>query len=198
LGYAAFYQDYTEYNVVDQTGTIEPQYKLGNTIFSLPIGYNYVFEDGDPDYYRYNLSPTATYQIPNTNQAIAINSLVSRNVDVDDIHALDEDGNIIGAGCGYLILFEKLGRIRLSIDYQHVQYDATVREYGAFAGDNGWPSFSNNQRSDDLLSSNINLQYDFTPSVGLFTDYTFIHAHSNVKVYNYDRNLIEGGISIKY
>jgi len=198
FGYANFYEDYSEYNLIDQAISLEPQYTVGNMIYSLPLVYNYVLEDNKTDYYRYSALPTITYRIPNSNQAIAINGIAAAIVDKDDIPELNEDGSSYGGGLAYLILFDKLGIIRLSFDYQHAEYDATVRDYAVFAGDPNSYLFPQDHREDDLLSTNLDLEYDFTPNIGLFSSYTYVHTHSNVSVYDYDRNIVEGGITLRY
>ena len=71
-GYMDFHQDFSEYNVIDQSLSLEPQYKAGPFIYSLPFSFNLTMEDGGHDYNRYAVSPTLTYLIPDTRQAVAV------------------------------------------------------------------------------------------------------------------------------
>lgn len=194
-GYADFHHDDREYDLIDQSVSVEPQYSDGDLIYSLPFSYNYVLQDNKSDYYRYVASPTMTYLLPFPNQAVAVNALAAKIIDMNNIPEtvpkLNEDGETVGAGCAYLIFFEKLSRIRLSLDYQHTEYDAKVADYGMDLS-------SQRHREDDIVSVNLDLQYNFTSHAGLFTSYTFVHSNSNVDVYEYNRSIIEGGIALRY
>jgi hypothetical protein len=190
-GYADLHQDYREFDMIDQSVSVEPQYTSGNLIYSLPLAYNYVLQDNKSDYYRYVASPTATYVLPFPNQAIAVNAMAAKIIDIDNIKELNEDGVTIGAGCAYLIFFEQSSRIRLSLDYQHTEYDAKLVDYAM-------GSVSQSHREDNILSANLDLQYNFTSHAGLFTSYTYAHSNSNIDVYEYDRSIIEGGIALRY
>ncbi len=188
--YADFHQDYDQYNVIDQTVSVEPQYFSGNFIYSLPLGYNYVLEDEKTDYVRYNATPTVTYLLPNITHAVALYGLASSIDDRDDYPA-DEDGTAFGGGFGYIIFFHNLSKIRFSVDYQHTAYDAKVNFYET-------ASSSTDDREDDLLAFNVDMQYQFTSHVGVYTSYSYFHTHSNVDTYDYDRNIIEGGLALRF
>ena len=129
-GYMDFHQDFDQYDVIDQSISIEPQYNLDKLTYSLPLAYNYALEDGETDYSKYTVSPTITWLIPETNQALAFYGIGSIIDDRDDDNVLDEDGDAVGAGCAYVIFGENASRIRLSLDYQHSRYDAQVVDYG--------------------------------------------------------------------
>jgi len=205
-GYADFHQDFDEYDVIDQSLSIEPQYTSGQLTYSLPVAFNYALEDGDTDYNKYTASPTLTYLIPETSQAVAVYGIGSIIADRDN-PMLDPNGNImfdqngdtildedalsIGVGCAYVLFFDNSSRIRLSIDYQHTTYDALVVDYGT-------TSVSTDEREDDSLVAGIDIQYQFTKYIGIYTNYSFIHSNSNVDLYEYDRNIVEAGIAFKY
>jgi hypothetical protein len=205
-GYADFHQDYTEYNVIDQSVSLEPQYTLGQITYSMPFAFNYALEDGNTDYNKYTISPTLTYLIPETSQAVAFYGIASiiddrdaalrddsGNVirDQDGNPTLDEDAGAFGAGCAYVLFFQKSSRIRLSLDYQRTKYNARVVDYGT-------SSDSNNQRVDNGIVAGVDIQYQFTEILGIYTNYSYIHSSSNVDLYDYNRNIIEGGIALKY
>ncbi len=204
--YADFHQDFDEYDVMDQSVSFEPQYTRGQFTYSMPFAFNYALEDGDTDYNKYTISPTVTYLIPETSQAVAFYGIASiiddrdaalrdaagnviRDQDGDSI--LDEDAGAYGVGCAYVLFFQKLSRIRLSIDYQHTKYNAREIDYGTV-------SVSNDQREDDIIVAGVDIQYQFTEIFGIYTNYYYIYSSSNVDLYDYNRNIIEGVIALKY
>jgi hypothetical protein len=199
-GYANFYEDFNEYNVIDQTGSVEPQYFHDALILSMPLSYNYVLEDTKSDYYRYSAMPTITYLLPGIDHAVSVNGFFSHIVDKDDSEMydvdLDEDGDIAGTGCAYLFYFIKNGRVRISADYQHTKYDATEGDYAKFI-DNAIIDAPDN-REDDILLANLDVQYPLNSFSALYSSFSYIHSHSNIKLYDYNRNIVEAGVSFKY
>ncbi len=189
-GYADFHQDFDEYDVIDQSVSFEPQYTSGQLTYSMPFAFNYALEDGDTDYNKYTISPTLTYLIPQTSQAIAVYGIGSI-IDDRDNSSLNEDGEAIGVGCAYVLFFENSSRIRLSLDYQNTEYDARVVDYGT-------SSVSTDKRDDDSIVAGVDIQYQFTQFLGVYTNYSFIHSSSNVDIYDYGRHIVEAGIALKY
>ncbi|MCU0598506.1 MAG: hypothetical protein MUE70_04510 [Desulfobacterales bacterium] len=205
-GYANFYDDYNQYNVIDQSITLEPQCFMGDFVFSLPTGYNYVMEDQETDFYRYIIMPTTTYLIPGSVHAVAANILYAHIMDGDDSILgnsesteinLDEDGNTFGAGCAYIYYFKNRGRIRMSADYQRAEYDATVANYIQAINDVS-TRYPQNKREDDILLANVDIQFPLSSFLSVYSSYSYIHTNSNVDLYEYDRNLIEGGFMLRY
>jgi hypothetical protein len=191
IAYSDFYDDYNEFNVVDQTGSFEPQYEISeNLLFSLPLTYNYVLEDYETDSDRYSILPTITYYISQLNQAVAVSGTFSTLNDRDDI-STDEDGDSTGIGAAYMFSLMKNCLVKISVDYMNTEYDARLVDY--MTG-----STSQKHRDDDTTSANLDIQYNFTPNFGIFTSYTYIHAESNVKVYDYDRDIIGAGVLLRY
>jgi hypothetical protein len=204
--YADFHQDFDEYDVIDQSLSAESQYTSGQLTYSLPVAFNYALEDGDTDYRKYTVSPTLTYLIPETSQALAvyvIGSIIDDRdaalldvagtvkLDQDGKPILDEDAGALGAGCAYVLFFQNLSRIRLSLDYQHTKYHARVTDYDT-------PSVSNDQREDDTIVAGVDAQYQLNEFFGIYTNYSFIHSNSNVDLYEYNRHIVEAGIAFKY
>jgi len=104
---------------------------------------------------------------------------------------LDEDADALGIGCAYVLFFKNSSRVRLSLDYQNTEYDARVIDYNT-------TSVSNSKRDDDTLVAGLDIQYQFTEIFGIYANYSYIHSSSNVSIYDYNRNIIEGGIAFKY
>lgn len=190
-GYADFHEDFREFDTIDQSISVEPQYSYGGLIYSLPLAYNYVLEDNKSDYYRYSVSPTVTYRLPKLNHAVSVNVLAAKIKDEDDIPDINDDGDTIGVGCAYLIFFEKLSLIRVSVDYEDTEYNGRVADYQS-------SSLSRSHRDDKILSAGLDAQYNFTPHVGLFSSYTYVHSDSNVDVYEYNRSVIQAGVALRY
>ncbi len=189
-GYASFYQDFNEYDVIDQSISLEPQYTKGQLTYSLPVAYGYALEDNKTDYVKYTVSPTLTYLIPQTNQAVAFYG-IGAIIDDRDHSAYDEDAKTAGAGCAYILFFKDVSTIRLSLDYQHSKYDEAVLGYEP-------TSTSTDKRTDDNLVAGLDIQYQLTNFFGIYTNYSFIHSTSNVDLYEYNRHLVEAGIAFKY
>ena len=205
-GYADFHRDFDEYDIIDQSISLEPQYTLGQMTFSVPVAFNYAMEDGDTDYNKYTASPTLTYLFPDNEQAVAVYAIGSLIDDRDDpledefgnlIYdsfgdtLLDEDAQALGAGCAYLLFFDGGSRIRLSLDYQHSVYDAKVIDYDTV-------SLSQNDREDDIVVAGLDAQYQLTDVFGIYANYSFIHSNSNVSLYEYDQNIVEAGVALRF
>jgi len=190
-GYMDFHQDFGEYDVIDQSLSLEPQYTAGPFIYSLPLSINVVLEAGEDDYVRYSVSPTLTYLIPDTRQAVALYGIGAQIDDRDKNRTLDEDGETLGVGCAYLYAFENKSRVRLSLDYQNTIYDARVVDYGT-------ASTSRDERADNAIVAGLDILFQITGHFGLYINYAFIHSNSNVALYEYDRHVLAGGVSLKF
>jgi hypothetical protein len=190
-GYMDFHQDFREYDLIDQTLSLEPQYKAGQFIYSLPLSFNLTMEDGEHDYNMYAVSPTITYLIPDTRQAVSFYG-IGAQIDDRDKNSFDEDGITLGGGCAYLYFFENKSRVRLSLNYQHTTYDnAIVLDYPT-------ASLSSDKRKDDAIVAGLDILLHITDHFGLYINYAFIHSNSNVDLYEYDRHLVGGGVELKF
>ncbi|MFP4225559.1 MAG: hypothetical protein ACLFRF_02430 [Desulfobacterales bacterium] len=187
--YADFHQDLDEYNVIEQVFSIEPYLNKGALIYSLPVRYTFGMEDQETDYHRIALYPTLTFKIPDRLQAIEAYGFVS-HINDDDDYAVDEDAIGAGAGIGYIIFSQDRSYIRLSAEYQNTGYDAAVADYGI--------STNTDDRSDNALSANLELNYQLLSYMDLYSNYSYIHTNSNVSIYDYDRHIIEGGVSFSF
>jgi hypothetical protein len=190
-GYMNFHKNFGEYDVIDQSLSLEPQYRVGPFIYSLPLSLNVALQAGEDDYVRYSVSPTLTYLIPDTSQAVILYGIGARIDDRDKDRTLDEDGEALGIGCAYLYAFENRSRVRLSLDYQRTTYDARVADYGT-------PSVSKDEREDNAIVAGLDVLFQITDHFGLYVNYAFIHSNSNVNLYEYDRHLVEGGVALKF
>ena len=196
-GYADFHQDYDEYDTIDQSISVEPLYKTGQFIFSLPLSFNLALQDGDHDFDRYAVSPTLTYLIPNTKQALAIYGIAAKIEDKDDddkiagLEWFDDDGKTFGGGLAYLYYFANKSRLRLSVDYQHSEYDSLVWQYQN-------TSDFKEERDSNAIVAGLDILFQLTDHFGLYLNYAFIHSTSNVDVYEYNRHLVEGGLALKF
>ena len=190
-GYADFHRDFDQYDMMDQSLSLEPQYKHGPLLYSLPISFNFVLEDGEHDYNRYSVSPALTYLIPETRQAVALYGVGAWMDDRDQNNALDEDGTTLGVGCAYLYAFENRSRVRLSLDFQHTTYDERVVDYRR-------ASLSTDKREDKTVAAGLDVLFRITSRFGLYINYAFIHSRSNVDLYEYDRHVAEGGVAFNF
>jgi len=190
-GYMDFHKSFKEYNVIDQSLSLEPQYRNGQFIYSLPFSFNITLVDNRHDNNRYSVSPTVTYLIPDTRQAVALYAIGSRIEDRKNKITLDEDGTTFGGGGAYLYIFENKSRVRLSLDYQHTTYNARVVNYAT-------ASVSADKREDNVMMAGLDFLFQLTGHVGLYVNYAFIHSNSNVKLYEYDRHVVEGGVALRF
>ncbi len=190
-GYADFHEDFSEYDVIDQTLSLEPQWTTNQLTFSLPLMFNYVMEDGETNYNRYTILPTVTWLIPQTHQAVAIYAIGSKIEDRDNDKTLDEDGKTFGCGCSFLAFLNDDCRLYLSLDYQQTKYDVQVVNYGT-------DSMSTAHRKDNNLTAGLDIQYKLNKYVAVYVNYSFTNSKSNVSVFQYDRNIINLGIAFTY
>ena len=196
-GYMDFHQDFHKYDVIDQTLSVEPQFKAGQFIFSLPLLFNLAMENGEHSYNRYAVSPTLTYLIPDTRQAVSVYGIGARIDDKEKNYVgsdeFYEDGVTWGGGFAYLYNFENKSRVRLSLNYQHTAYDnALVWQYLTPTSD-----FSE-KRKDESIAAGLDILLPLTDHFGLYINYAFIHSHSNVDLYKYDRHLAGVGVELKF
>jgi len=190
-GYMDFHQDFREYDVIDQTLSLEPQFKAGQFVVSLPLSFNLTMENGEHDYNRYAVSPTLTYLIPDTRQAVSVYGIYAR-IDDKDKNKLDEDGVTLGTGCAYLYTFENKSRVRLSLNYQQTTYDnARPWDYPTTSG-------SLDKRKDEAIVAGLDILWHITDHFGLYINYAFTHSNSNVDLYKYDRHLAGAGVELKF
>jgi hypothetical protein len=187
--YADFHRDLDEYNVIEQLLSVEPSLKKGPLTYSLPVRYVFAMEDQETDYHRISLQPTLTYEVPGLRQAIEAYGLIAQINDDDDF-AVDEDAVAGGAGLGYILFSQNRSYIRLSAEYQNVDYDAAVIDYGTSA--------NTDDRSDNILSGNLELNYQLFSRMDLYSTYSYIHTNSNVSIYDYDRHIVEAGVSLPF
>jgi hypothetical protein len=85
----------------------------------------------------------------------------------------------------------------MSADYQRAEYDATVANY-IQAINNVSTRYPQNKREDDILLANVDIQFPLSSFLSVYSSYSYIHTNSNVDLYEYDRNLIEGGFMLRY
>lgn len=187
--YADFHQDLDEYNVIEQLFSIEPYLKKGGLIYSLPVRYTFAMEDQETDYHRIAVYPTLTYKIPGRRHAIEAYGFISRIFDDDD-YEVDEDAIAGGIGIGYIIFSEDRSYIRFFAEYQNSDYDAAVADYGA--------STNMDDRSDNILSANLELNYQLLSRMDLYSAYSYIHTNSNTNLYDYDRHIVEAGVALAF
>jgi len=188
-GYADFHQDFARYDVIVNSVSLEPRYTVQQVTYGLPLSLDMATQDGEADYNRYTVSPTAIYLFPDATRAAAVYGAASR-IDDRDRSREDEDGVALGAGCAYVMLFKK-SHLRLSVDYQHTTYDAPVSAYPPLAT-------SMEKRKDNSWAAGIEMQFLLGDHLGLFANYACIHSRSNVEIYDYARHLLEAGVVIEY
>lgn len=189
--YADFHSDLDEYDVIDQSLTFEPQWRNDSFVYSLPIRYHYAIQDSDPDYHRFSISPTITFKIPNINNAVEVYGILACTNDVDNFTDFDEDSHSRGGGVGYVIFAKNRTYFRVLGDYRHIYFDEKVITYEYT------PNFSE-KRHDSILSLTAEHNIQINNYADFFINYTYIHTNSNVSFYDYDRNIIEAGMSLNF
>ncbi len=212
-GYVDFHKDFGEYDAIDQSLSLEPQYRRGPLVFGLPVSLNVALQAGEDDYVRYLVTPTVTYlfrQAPpavplfptgpregdrdkegETLQAVSLYGIGAQLDDRDKDRTLDEDGRTLGLGCAYLHLFGNGSRVRLSLDYLRTEYDARIADYGTGAA-------STERREDDAVVAGVDILFRLTAHFGLYANYSFTRSHSNVSLYDYDRHVAGGGVALSF
>ena len=48
------------------------------------------------------------------------------------------------------------------------------------------------------LVAGVDIQFQITDVFGVYAMYSYIHSHSNVDLYDYDRNIAEAGLALKF
>lgn len=190
-GYMDFHQDFGEYDVIYQSLAVSPQYRAGPFIFSIPLALNVALEAGEDDYVRYSSYPTITYLIPDTRQAVSFYGIGAQIDDRDKGRALDDDGETLGLGFAYLYAFENKSRVRLSLDYQHTIYDASVVAYETSCD-------LRDKRKDNTIMAGLDIVYQMTDHFGLYVNYALMRSNSNVSLYEFDRHVVQGGVVLRF
>ena len=172
---------------MDQTATLEGQWVTGRFIFSMPVGYNYILEDGHSDSRRITLSPTCLWLFSEGRQALALFGLYA-DIEDKDGSVPDDSGTSSGGGCAYVFQGQNQVRLSLSLAYQSTKYDSETLDYDACA----IPA----SRRDKTAVANAGIFFPLSSRLGLYADYTYLHNNSNVPMYDYDRQIIEGGLAV--
>lgn len=193
-GYAQFFREREDFNVMNQSFIVEPNYTIGQGVFAAPFSFNSVVEDNKRDAYLYTVTPTYTFVFSDFRQAMSVYAIASTISDKDDNKKQNEDGVLWGCGFAYNRLMTDKSDIRLSMEFTTALYEAAVSTYNTYT----ITSFSMDDREDKLMTAGVKYNYRINSSAGLYTRYSFIHSTSNVELNNYDRNIIEVGISYSY
>ncbi len=189
--YADFHSDLDEYDVIDQSITFEPQWRINSFLCSLPIRYTYAMQDNNSDYHRFSISPTLTVKIPNVNNAVEIYGIIAGTNDVDTFTDFDEDSHSRGGGVGYVFFSKNRTYFRMLGDYRHIYFDEKVRTYDGTSNSTG-------NRHDSIISVTAEHNIQINNYADIFINYTYMHTKSNVSFYDYDRFVIGSGISLNF
>jgi hypothetical protein len=188
--YADVHEAFKENDVIEQLVSVEPQLFHGDFIFSLPLQYVYGMEDDDSKYHRYSAAPTATFKLPDSSQAVEVYGKISQILDVDPYPSFDEDGHSLGGGMAYLISLKDRTYFRILGDYQRIYYDSRAWDY--------INESSSDKRHDIAASLGAEYNFQITRYLDLMASYTFIHTHTNVAIYDYDKHIVQAGVSFKF
>ncbi|MEZ4576766.1 MAG: hypothetical protein R2875_01795 [Desulfobacterales bacterium] len=161
-GTRIFTRIFDEYDIIDQSISLEPQYTLGQMTFSVPVAFNYAMEDGDTDIINMP-HPHSDLFVPDNEQAVAVYAIGSLIDDRDDPlkdefgnllydsfrdTLLDEDAQALRRGIMRICCFSDGGSPFVCLDYQHSVYDAKVIDYDTV-------SLSQNDREDDIVVAGL-------------------------------------------
>lgn len=188
--YADLHDEFDQYDLMEHLFSVEPQWSRNNFIYSLPIRYTYAREDNQSKYHRYALAPTLTYVIADSKHAFEFYGTTSLVDDVDQYVNFDEDAYTYGGGIGYLIFSDTRTYFKVSGDYNRFHYDARGWDYLGTA--------TSDKRQDEVMTFSalhniqINNFFDFNIS------YIFIHTDSNVAYYDYDKYIIQTGVTARF
>lgn len=188
--YADAHHDFDENDLVEQLISLEPQWFQNNFIYSLPLQYNYTMEDNDSDYHRYSIAPTLTVKFPALNHAVEAYGMASKINDVDEYVDFDEDGYSLGGGLGYLIFSKNRTYFRIAGDHHRIRYDSKGNDY--------INTVTTDKRQDLVTSLGAEHNIQITDYCDLNLNYTYIHTHSNVKFYDYDKHILQAGVSLNF
>lgn len=188
--YADLHEEFKENDVLDQLVSAEPQWYMGNVVFSLPLKYIYSREDNESSYHRYTASPTITVSFPEKNQAIEFYGTWSQIEDVDEYPEFDEDGRSFGGGMSYLFTPVDRHAFRVLADYQQIDYDSRAWDY--------LNETTSDKRHDMLTSLGAEHTFRITDHLDFMARYTFVHTHSNVDIYDYDQHIVQAGMALHY
>lgn len=190
-GSARFYRQ-TDDELLDNTLSIVPHYTASSgMMFSLPVSAGYATENGYGDYYRYAVSPSVMYLLPGASQAVTVYVSASRINDTDKMIEIDEDGVSTGIGAGWYAMLTDTVQTKFFIDYTRVDYDVPVKEY--------MPEIEESEkRSDTLVSAGVDIQWQVSGYMGLFSSFTWVRSDSNTPGNDYDRGIWEMGVMFTY
>jgi hypothetical protein len=188
--YADFHNKFSDYNIIEHLFSIEPQWLADNFIYSLPLRYSYAREDNRAKYHRYAAAPTLTWIKPDSRHAFEFYGTAGLIDDVNRAVPIDEDARLIGGGIGYLMFSESRSFFRLSCEYNHIGFDARGRDYRF--------TETSNKRRDEVLALNALHNIQITSFLDFNVNYAFIHTNSNVTFYDYDKFVIQAGITARF
>ena len=190
-GYADFHQDFSEFDVQEHQFTIEPQYTSGQFMYSLQLGAARMLEDGRHDTDSLIILPAVTRLMNSGSEAITFYGHAAKIEDKDTDAILNEDRKTYGAGISYFFTAGEAGSVLISMGYAEADFDAFIREYEP-------ETESNDRRSDQVVTAGLDLFSRFTPHMGFYASYSYNNVSSNVAAYDYQRHILEAGISVFY
>lgn len=190
-GYADYYRDLSEFDLQDHQVSIEPQYISDQLVCSLQLGGGRRFENGQHDADRIIISPAVTRLLDSGSKAIAVYGHAAKIEDKNTARVLNEDRKTLGAGISYFFTPGENGSALISLEYAKADYEAFVSDYDPEVE-------SNDRRNDRALVASLDFLSRITPHLGFYAGYSYIHNRSNMFLFDYQRHILEGGISLFY
>jgi len=211
-------------NVTSYTVTVTPNYNIDKGTIGLPVGYNYT-DVGESKYLTtLSATPTLNYLLGKTNMAQATfkyqkNDFTRPAIIPDE----NRTSNFFAGGLGWYHFFaENKGffgaHYELDKDdtkgsnwrFLGNRFDATVlypfweKFRASLAGEIFLQDFDKTnsvfgkERDDQVYTVSSMLAYNFWKAAELQFRYTFVKDRSNIKVYDYNRNIFGLGLEYKF
>ena len=188
--YADFHNEFSDYNIIEHLLSVEPQWLSDSFIYSLPLRYSYAREDNCAKYHRYAAAPTLTWVMPDSNHAFEFYGTAGIIDDINRSVAIDEDAVLYGGGIGYLMFSTTRSFFRLSCEYNHIDFDARGRDY--------LDTETSNKRRDEVLTFNALHNIQINSHLDFNVNYIFISTNSNVSFYDYEKFIIQAGVTARF
>lgn len=190
-GYADFHRERSEFDLQEHQVAIEPQYTFGQFVLSLQLGGTRIFEDGRHDADSIAISPAVTRLLNSGTEAIAVYGHAAEIEDKDDVTPLNEDRRTFGAGASYFFTSGDNSSAMISVDYTKVDFSTAAEDFNSAAESIG-------RRSDRVVNARLDIFSRLASHMGLYATYSYIRNRSNIASYDYQRHILEAGISLLY
>jgi len=222
--YTANQDDLNEYDLFSNTATFTPSYYLETSSINIPVSYNYTMVGGHDYLTTLTVNPLWNFMVGNTNMAQIYFKYQNKNFRKKaSMDSERRDSDNYAGGLGWFYFFaENKGFLNARYEFNRDDAQGSNWEYAAnrisatllfplmekleftASGNVLFQDFENvhsvygTEREDDQYTASCMLSYEMFTDTEAQLRYTYVNNDSNIAVYDYDREIVSGGMEYKF